>query len=116
MSYGSFLDEEGNDVGGSFEVLYLDEDDCFERNEYHLEENEGYWFDEIEDQDERNLTILEEGPYAPGWYWWSCFPGCLPEGDPNGPFEDYETAERGAEQGVYHPDDIDVELTRKEEV
>jgi hypothetical protein len=23
---------------------------------------------------------------APGWYWWSCFPGCLPDGDPSGPF------------------------------
>jgi hypothetical protein len=22
----------------------------------------------------------------PGWYWWSCFPGCLPEGDAFGPF------------------------------
>ena len=22
-----------------------------------------------------------------GWYWWSCFPGCLPDGDPNGPFD-----------------------------
>lgn len=21
-----------------------------------------------------------------GWYWWSCFPGCLPDGDPFGPF------------------------------
>ena len=21
-----------------------------------------------------------------GWYWWSCFPGCLPDGEPNGPF------------------------------
>ena len=21
------------------------------------------------------------------WYWWSCFPGCLPDGEPNGPFE-----------------------------
>ena len=21
-----------------------------------------------------------------GWYWWSCFPGCLPDGDPVGPF------------------------------
>ena len=21
-----------------------------------------------------------------GWYWWSCFPGCLPDSDPNGPF------------------------------
>jgi hypothetical protein len=21
-----------------------------------------------------------------GWYWWACFPGCLPDGDPVGPF------------------------------
>ncbi len=21
-----------------------------------------------------------------GWYWWSCFPGCLPDSDPFGPF------------------------------
>lgn len=23
----------------------------------------------------------------PGYYWWPCFPGCLPDGDPIGPFE-----------------------------
>ena len=22
-----------------------------------------------------------------GWYWWACFPGCLPDSDPSGPFE-----------------------------
>ena len=22
-----------------------------------------------------------------GWYWWSCFPGCLPDSDPVGPFD-----------------------------
>lgn len=21
-----------------------------------------------------------------GWFWWPCFPGCLPDGDPSGPF------------------------------
>ncbi len=26
-------------------------------------------------------------PYEPGWYWWYCFPGCLPDGEPNGPFD-----------------------------
>jgi hypothetical protein len=26
--------------------------------------------------------------YGPrGWYWWSCFPGCLPDSDPMGPFD-----------------------------
>lgn len=21
-----------------------------------------------------------------GWYWWACQPGCLPDGEPHGPF------------------------------
>lgn len=24
--------------------------------------------------------------YRAGWYWWSCSPGCLADGDPIGPF------------------------------
>jgi len=27
-----------------------------------------------------------------GWYWWSCFPGCLPDSDPDGPFASQEDA------------------------
>lgn len=27
-----------------------------------------------------------------GWYWWSCFPGCLPDSDPIGPFNTSELA------------------------
>jgi hypothetical protein len=35
----------------------------------------------------------EEGePLEPGWYWWSCFPGCLPDGEPSGPFASEEEA------------------------
>lgn len=26
-------------------------------------------------------------PYETGWYWWPCWPGCLPDGDPMGPYE-----------------------------
>ena len=26
-------------------------------------------------------------PLEPGWYWWSCFPGCLPDSEPTGPFD-----------------------------
>jgi len=25
-------------------------------------------------------------PLPAGWYWWSCQPGCLPDGEPNGPY------------------------------
>lgn len=24
--------------------------------------------------------------WGEGWYWWSCFPGCLPDSEPFGPF------------------------------
>ena len=27
-----------------------------------------------------------------GWYWWSCFPGCLPDGEPSGPFDTEQEA------------------------
>ena len=28
-----------------------------------------------------------------GWYFWYCFPGCMPEGDPMGPYATEEEAE-----------------------
>ena len=31
-------------------------------------------------------------PYEAGWYWWSCFPGCMPDSDPFGPFDTEEEA------------------------
>lgn len=27
-----------------------------------------------------------------GWYWWPCSPGCLPDGEPSGPFPTAEGA------------------------
>ena len=35
--------------------------------------------------------IEDEFPELMGWYWRSCFPGCIPDGEPIGPF-DSETA------------------------
>lgn len=29
---------------------------------------------------------LGEDDSLAGWYWWACFPGCLPDGEPVGPF------------------------------
>jgi hypothetical protein len=36
---------------------------------------EVFWFDGGGDQD-----------LSPGWYWWACLPGCMPDGEPSGPF------------------------------
>lgn len=35
-----------------------------------------------------------------GFYWWSCFPGCLPDGDPVGPFDTAKDAYTHA-KGIY---------------
>jgi len=37
-------------------------------------------------------AIVEEEGIRGGWFWWACFPGCLPDGSPNGPFDSYEEA------------------------
>ena len=33
-----------------------------------------------------------DGSFSDGWYWWSCFPGCLPDSDPVGPFDTEQDA------------------------
>ena len=63
--YHSFQSECGE--YGSFEVFYADRFIVQEWNsgDRHMDEGDKY------------LT---------GWYWWACFPGCLPDSDsPNGP-------------------------------
>ena len=34
-----------------------------------------------------------------GWYWQSCFPGCLPDSEPMGPFATQAEALADAQQG-----------------
>ena len=40
-----------------------------------------------------------EDAAPPGWYWWSCFPGCLPDSDPVGPFATEAEALADAQSG-----------------
>lgn len=45
----------------------------------------------------------QEGSHSPdhvGWYWWTCFPGCMPDGDPNGPFATEAEALEDAREGM----------------
>ena len=32
------------------------------------------------------MTNEDGEPLELGWYYWACFPGCLPDGEPVGPF------------------------------
>jgi hypothetical protein len=35
-----------------------------------------------------------------GWYYWPCFPGCLPDGEPTGPFDTEEAALADAREAL----------------
>jgi hypothetical protein len=37
--------------------------------------------------------------YESGWYYWFCFPGCLPDGEPEGPFATKAEALADAQEG-----------------
>lgn len=46
-----------------------------------------------------NEETDEYEPSEPGFYWWPCFPGCMPDGDAKGPFESYAEALADARDG-----------------
>jgi hypothetical protein len=37
-------------------------------------------------------AIVSEEGIEGGWFYWHCFPGCLPDGSAIGPYESYEAA------------------------
>ena len=82
MSYHTFVSEEGDEYG-SFEVFYKDQETCDEDNSEYSE-----------DDIEAERVELRR----PGWFWWSCFPGCIPDGDPSGPFNTEEGAIKDARE------------------
>jgi len=55
-----------------------------------------------------NADLIREG-YEPGWYWWACFPGCLPDSDPIGPFASEELAIADAQSEAWQFDETEGE-------
>lgn len=51
-------------------------------------------------QNAAQSTDDEDYCSADGWYWQACFPGCLPDGEPFGPFETEAEAIAHAQEGV----------------
>jgi len=72
--------------------------------------------------DEDRVLCDYDDPYIlwlAGWYWQSCFPGCLPDGDPIGPFETESAAIESARSELMLPTqesiDFDNMFTTKDE-
>jgi hypothetical protein len=37
-------------------------------------------------------AMIAENNIEGGWFWWACFPGCLPDGPAIGPFKTFKEA------------------------
>ena len=79
--YHQFHAEETQEPYGSFEVFWHDESPSIEDT-----------FDDFHEQ-------------PSGWYWWACFPGCMPDGEPNGPFAYSSQAHKDADEWSPEYDD-----------
>jgi len=54
---------------------------------------EGYHRFETEDGEfYGSFEVFEEGADGGHFFWWPCFPGCLPDGDAHGPFKTAQEA------------------------
>lgn len=52
------------------------------------------FFMDAKDQTPDTCFWHEGAPLGTGWFWWFCMPGCMPDGDPQGPFETEQAAWR----------------------
>ena len=52
-----------------------------------LPDVEVFYLDGTDGDDGTTLTDEDGAPLPRGYYWWPCFPGCMPDGEPNGPWE-----------------------------
>jgi len=71
------------------EVAGMDEDEVWEfskRHEFRLASMNSKVRESMLD------AMVEELGIEGGWYWQACFPGCLPDSDPVGPFTSYSEA------------------------
>lgn len=71
-----------------------------EDDPHSLPDVEVFYFDSDE-AEAGTWEMTDDGEIAPsGWYYWSCFPGCLPDSDPVGPFATEAEALADAREGV----------------
>jgi hypothetical protein len=85
MSYYQFSNEHG-ETFGSCEVFQWDRFDCEDAGliERDIQSATGW----VSFDFGMGGTIREDTDPTlwEGWYWQACFPGCLPDGDPMGPY------------------------------
>ncbi len=77
------------------EVAELDEDTIYEfmkRHEYRLASMNSKTREAMFD------AMIEENGIEGGWFYWFCFPGCLPDSEPFGPYGTRQEAIEAAQE------------------
>ncbi len=75
LGYHSFVDHEDPSLEyGCFEVFH------------------------VSGKEARQLSRETGEEWRAGYYWWPCFPGCLPDSDRNGPFRSAKAAWKDARE------------------
>ena len=72
-------------------------DPAREEEPYALPDCEVFYYDGVRYFDDDVWADEDGEPKLAGWYYWACFPGCLPDSDPIGPFDTAEDAEADAQ-------------------
>jgi hypothetical protein len=65
------------------------------------------------DRDKAIEWIIAEYGITGGWFWHSCFPGCMPDGPPIGPFDTEALALADAQQGSELSDEREMRATAR---
>ena len=94
MTYHHFTNEHGEEYG-SFRVYYMtswDIEEGFSYDSFLDEYERDYGMVKEEFAEEVRQEYLEELRSKVGWYWQVGFPGCMPDGEPMGPFDTEENA------------------------
>ena len=86
MSFYQFTPQDGEPYG-SFETFYCDLDSFKE-----CKGADGLYYVNQSDYTPDGGQLEEDLPNLVGFYWQSCFPGCLPDGDAIGPFKTEDEA------------------------
>ena len=59
---------------------------------FHHDQSECDDINAINGVSAEDADTSEASFYTPGWYYWFCFPGCIPESLASGPFDTSEAA------------------------
>ena len=61
----------------------------YEDERFELMKHGRFRFANMNSRDQAAMldALVEQEGITGGWFWHSCFPGCLPDSEPNGPFK-----------------------------